>query len=95
VKAVALAYLALATVAAGWALYIDVALFGSQREHLLPDLLLTVCGLPTSLLLDLLYSEWPELLNGLAQTAFLTACALGQSGLLAVLVLGRKRRAKV
>lgn len=94
-KAVAVAYLAVASVAAGWAWCIDVALSGSQREHLLPDLLLMVCGLPTSLLLDLIYSAWPEQFKGLAQTAFLTACALAQTGLLAVLVFGRMRRASV
>lgn len=93
-KTAAVAYLGVAGVVVAWAWYIDLSLLGSPREHLLPDLVLMICGLPSSLLLGPIYGQWPGSFNGLAQTAFLTFCALAQSGLVVALAFRRFRRAK-
>lgn len=93
-KAAAVAYVAVAVAIAAWAWCIDLMLLHSEREHLLPDLVLMICGFPSSLLLDSIYDQWPRFFTGLVQTAFLTICALGQSGLLAVFAFRRFRRAR-
>lgn len=93
-KVGASAYLGAAIVIAAWAWYVDWTLLHSQREHLLPDMVLMILGLPSSLLLSPIYDQWPRSFTGLAQTGFLTVCAFGQSGLLAAFVFRRLRDAK-
>jgi hypothetical protein len=83
-----------ASLTAIWAWYTDVSLLGSEREHVLPDMLLMACGLPTSLLLEPIYIRWPQHFSGLAQTALLTTCAFGQWGLFASLAFRESRSAR-
>ena len=91
-KFLAICYSAIVCAIALWAWYVDVTLLDSQREHLLPDILLMFCGLPSSLLLDSVFQQWPEtFVNGLAQTAFLTVCALAQSGLVLGIAFRKKK----
>ena len=85
----AVAYLGIAGGIAAWAWYIDLTLLASEREHLLPDIVLMICGFPSSLLLHPIYDQWPRFFTGLVQTGFLTICALGQSGVLAAFALRR------
>jgi hypothetical protein len=51
----ATAYLIVVLLAAGWALYMDATRSHSQREHLLPDIVLAVVTLPSSYSLGLLF----------------------------------------
>jgi len=73
------AYLVIVLLAAGWAFYTDVTLLHSQREHLLPDVLLLVVTFPSSLSLGYVYDSWPEWISGpLSQVVWLSLCGLGQ-----------------
>lgn len=89
-KVAAGAYLGVAGGVAAWAWYIDLSLL-SEREHLLPDVVLMICGFPSSLLLTPIYARWPGFFTGLMQTGFLTICALGQSGVFAAFAFCRGR----
>lgn len=76
-------YLAVVLLAAGWAFYIDSTLLHSQREHLLPDIVLDVVSLPSSLSIFPLYNAWPEYFSKpFSQVGWATFCGLGQAALL-------------
>jgi hypothetical protein len=62
----AIGYLMVVCAVALWALYVDVTLRSSEHEHLLPDFVLSVIGLPTSLLF---YSLGRPSWHALVQTA--------------------------
>ena len=86
-RMVALCYGALVAVTALWAWYIDIKLLHSEREHLLPDILLAFVSMPSSLAASWIYQNWPGSFVGLAQTAYLSVCALLQAGILFYLSL--------
>jgi hypothetical protein len=80
------AYLIVVLLAASWALYVDATLLHSQREHLLPDIVLAVVTLPSSYFLSLLFGNWPELFSlPFAQVGAMMLCGLAQAWLLFVL----------
>lgn len=82
----ATAYLIVVLLAAGWALYMDTTLLHSQREHLLPDIVLGVVTLPSSYSLRLLFDIWPGLFSlPFAQVGYMTLCGLAQAWLLFIL----------
>lgn len=69
-------YVLLVVAAAGWAWYVDIELLYSPHEHMLPDLVLMLVGLPSTLIALVASSpDWPDLLN----LAILTVCAVGQA----------------
>jgi hypothetical protein len=82
------AYAAVALLAVMWAWYIDIKLLHSEKEHLLPDILLFVVSLPTSWTLHLVahhLMKWP-----LGQLAWMTMCGVLQAGLLCWLTRSRR-----
>ena len=81
------AYAAVVLLAAAWAWYLDIKLLHSEREHLLPDILLWVVALPTSATL-LLVGDL--LMKPFAQLAWLTLCGALQAGLLCWLTRPRR-----
>jgi len=82
----ATAYLIAVLLAASWALYVDATLLHSQREHLLPDILLAMVTLPSSYFLGFLFENWPEFFSlPFAQVGYMTLCGLVQAWLLFVL----------
>lgn len=82
-KLIATTYLIVVLLAGGWALYIDLTLLHSQREHLAPDILLLIVTLPLSSLLTYLYDALPDLpeffSNPVAQVSLLTCCGVVQT----------------
>jgi hypothetical protein len=81
------AYLLVVLVAACWAIYIDLTLRHSEREHLLPDLVLFAVTLPSSLSISPLYEAWPSMFSlPFAQVGWAILCGLAQAFLLFVLV---------
>lgn len=78
-RTVAITYCVLVSVLACWAWYVDIKLLHSEREHLLPDMLLACASMPTSLSLNWVYELWPKSFVGLLQTAYVTGCALVQA----------------
>jgi hypothetical protein len=79
-KLFATAYLVIVLFAAGWAVYIDVTLLHSQREHLAPDILLLILTLPLSSLLTYLYDAGPDFFSDpIMQVGGLTLCGLVQT----------------
>jgi len=81
------AYAALVLLAAVWAWYVDVSMLRSEREHLLPDMLLMSVSWPTSLSL---FGIWQQMTWPLAQLAWLTLCGALQAGLLCWLTRPRR-----
>jgi hypothetical protein len=88
----AAAYTAVVSLAIVYIWAMDIAYLNSDREHLLPSMILLVLGLPTSLTMDWLYSSWPDSFTGLLQTAYLTACGIFQAGVLWMFSLKRDVR---
>lgn len=79
-------YLIVVLLAAGWALYVDATLLHSQREHLLPDIVLAVITLPSSYSLSFLFEIWPDFFSlPFAQVGYMILCGLAQAWLLLVL----------
>jgi hypothetical protein len=77
---IASAYGAIVLLATAWALVVDVLWANSQREHLLPDVVLTSLALPMSLTLDPMYQRWPEIFGReLVQVGWTAACGLAQA----------------
>lgn len=68
-RVVSFCYGSLIVAIAIWAWYIDVRLLHSEREHLLPDILLAIAGMPSSLTADWVYEAWPKSFVGGVQTA--------------------------
>jgi len=81
-RTIAIAYAVLVGLVACWAWYIDVKLLNSAREHLAPDIFLAILTIPSSFTADWIYQRWPESFTGLAQTGYLTVCAIVQAGVL-------------
>jgi len=78
----AISYAAAVGLVALWAWWIDFGLLNSEREHLLPNILFALLSMRSSLTMDWVYQRWPMSFNGLWQTAYFTACAFFQSGVL-------------
>ncbi|WP_370660002.1 SCO4225 family membrane protein [Massilia horti] len=77
---IATTYLIVVLLAGGWALYTDLTLLHSQREHLAPDILLLIVTLPLSSSLTYLYDALPAFFSGpVAQVSWLTCCGLVQT----------------
>ena len=77
------AYAVLVAILALWAWYTDVSLLHSQREHLLPDILLAIASMPASLTVDLMFRQWPSLFTTpLVQLSWLTICAAVQASII-------------
>ena len=82
-RSVAAVYGVVVLLAATWAVIVDVRLLYSQREHLLPDVVLALINFPTSLTVGPLYMCWPEVFgNEFVQVAWAAACGLAQAALL-------------
>ena len=80
---VALFYSGLVTLAAAWAWIVDVTMLHSQREHMLPDLVLMFVSLPASLLMEPLASLAPTVLGSpLVGLAGITLFGALQAGFL-------------
>ena len=89
------AYLIVVLFAASWALYVDSTLLHSEREHLLPDVLLFVVTLPSSLFVIPLYSAWPSLFSRpFAEVGWAIFCGLAPAALLFFLVYRSSRSTK-
>ena len=89
-------YLAIVLLAAAWSLTVDVELLHSQREHMLPDLLLMTVAFPSSLSTGLLYSAWPAFFSlPFVQVIWAILCGTFQAALLFVLGRGRSQRTDV
>lgn len=85
-RILALLYSMLLLGAAGWALWTNVSLFDSSREHLLPDMALLLLAFPTSLSLSWAYETWPQFFSQpFAQSAWIACCGLLQASILFVL----------
>jgi hypothetical protein len=79
-------YLVIVLLAAGWALYTDLTLLSSQREHLAPDILLLIVTLPSSSSLTYLCDALPGFFSGpIVQVGWVTLCGIGQAWLLVAL----------
>jgi uncharacterized membrane protein len=76
----AIGYAVLVGSVACWAWWVDIRLIDSPREHLLPDILLALLTLPSSITENWVYQRWPAFFTGLWQTAYITGCAVFQSG---------------
>ena len=74
--------------AAVWALLVDIRLLNSEREHLLPNVLLALISMPLSQTTGPLYERWPSFFgNEFAQVVWVTVCGLCQA--LALYAFGR------
>lgn len=82
-RIVARAYASLLVLSGAWAWWIDVSMRNSKIEHLLPDVVLLMLTLPSSLLLPPLCESNPKFfLEPFVQIGFLSVCALAQSSIL-------------
>jgi len=82
--------------AAVWVLIVDIRPLHSEREHLLPGVLLAFITMPASLTTAPLYEYFPKIFgNGFVQVAWLTVCGLVQAILVFMTgrILGRENRA--
>ena len=78
-RAIAAVYSVLVGLLSAYAWWIDIAMRHSIREHLLPDILLMVASLPTSLSLASAYSAAPSFFaRPFAELSYLTLCAVAQ-----------------
>jgi hypothetical protein len=95
-RMLALLYSMLLLGAAGWALWTDVSLLDSSREHLLPDMVMVLVSFPASLSLSWVYETWPQFFSEpFAQSAWLVCCGLLQASILFFLsALTRTARTK-
>jgi hypothetical protein len=84
-RKVATAYTVIVGLAVAWAWYVDVSLMHSPREHLLPDIALSMVSFPASLSVGFMYDAWPATFSRpFAQLAWLTLCGVGQAVVLFV-----------
>jgi hypothetical protein len=82
----ALLYASIVGIVALWAWYTDVRLLHSQREHLLPGVMLAFVSLPMSKTLEPLYDRWQAFfLLPFVQLAWLTVCGAFQAAVLYML----------
>ena len=94
IQIVSLSYGVLVVLLSIWAGFIDIKFLNSGREHLLPDVLLGLAGMPASMTIVWVYERWPRSFIGLWQTAYLSGCALAQVGLLFMLSAWLSKRNK-
>lgn len=85
-RLVALFYTAAIVLVAIWALYVDVTMLHSGREHLLPDVTLVVLASPSSRSLGPLYDAWPQWFSApFVQLGWTAVCGALQAAILWVL----------
>jgi len=85
-RVIAWLYTAVVGAAACWAWVTDITMLHDQREHLLPDIVLSFFTMPLSLALGFLYERAESFWNSpLAQLSFLTACGAIQATVLVML----------
>ena len=93
IRAVAILYAAIASLAALWAWTTDIVLLRSEREHLLPDIVLNMVAMPLSMSLDVLYPPMAHFLDmPFVQLSIVTLCAALQAVLLWLLAMWIDRR---
>jgi hypothetical protein len=86
----AIAYLTVVLLVATLAFTVDAALLHSNREHMVPDVMLMAVALPSSLSMEALFSAWPALFSlPFTQEIWAVLCGIFQAALL--FVLGRRR----
>jgi hypothetical protein len=93
-RILAVGYGSIVGAASAWAWYVDAKLLHNPREHLLPDMVLSLVSLPMSLSLGPLYDRWSEFFaKPFTQLAWLTLCGTVQVVILFLVswLLGRKR----
>jgi hypothetical protein len=84
----ALVYGAVVLVVASWACYVAITMAHSEREHLLPALVLSLVSWPASMSLAPIYELWPSILSTeFLQVLWLTFCGAAQLG--ALLIISR------
>lgn len=87
-RSLALLYAAVVGLAVIWAWYVEVTLFNSEQEHMLPIFALSTVSFPTSFTLGPLYWLLPKLLSfPFAQLTWLTACGVFQAIMLYLFVV--------
>jgi hypothetical protein len=80
IRKLAITYAASIFLAAVLAWSMDVGLMHSTREHLLPDIVLSVLSAPASLSMGFMYESWPAAFSGpFVQLAWLTLCGMVQA----------------
>jgi len=85
-RILALLYAVVVGLAILWAWYTDVTLLHAAREHMLPDILLSIVSLPASNTLSYFYERSPAFFAApFAQLTWLTACGSFQAGVLYLL----------
>jgi hypothetical protein len=83
-RLIAMAYGGVVLFAAVWAVFVDIRMLHSEREHLLPDVVLALITMPLSeTTLSPLYRSWPGVFgNELVQVGWSAACGLFQAAVL-------------
>ncbi len=94
IRFVAILYTTVVSIAAAWEWATDIALCHSEREHLLPDIVLYTAAMPLSLSLGVLYPRMRHLLDiPFVQLSFITLCAAVQGAVLCLLAEGMRLKA--
>lgn len=89
------AYLIVVLLAASWAIYVDATLLHSEREHLLPDVVLAIVTLPSSYSLGPLFEIWPDFFSlPFVQVGYMILCGLAQTWFMWVLSRRLQRSTK-
>lgn len=84
-RLLSLLYAALVVTVGLWALYVDITMLHSPREHLLPDMLLVGISAPSSLSLGLVVAALPgHFASPFVQLAWTGFCGLSQAAVLFV-----------
>lgn len=92
-RKLAIVYSIVVGLAATWAIYVDARLLHSGREHLLPDIVLALVTLPSSLSIGPMYETWPTFFSKpFAQIGWTILCGAGQVAVLFVAAGLRRRR---
>lgn len=93
IRIVAILYTTFISIAAVWAWVTDIHLLHSEREHLLPGVVLYIAAMPLSLSVDALYPLMRQLLDTpFVQLAVITICAATQAALLWLLAAWAARK---
>jgi len=76
----AMIYLMIVLFASSWASFAELVLRHSQREHMVPSLLLAFFTLPSSYSVGYLCEAWPEFICiPFVEIACFTLCGMGQA----------------
>jgi hypothetical protein len=79
-RALSIAYGVVVGLAIAWAWWTDIGALGSPREHLLPDIALSILTMPWSLAPSPLHDNWPGVFpDAFDQLAWLTLCGCLQA----------------